>query len=371
MVKRILQIFYRFKKKLKERLWYFTKGLAIRMTLYEGKLVGRDLSFRCLMIGPTLFPAEFRQKIFTEVPRVILVTYVPFFSLRRYLSSHQQKYDLCIAVMPLHRSYLLRGVAGLTGGGHVTQKISTAGGWDEVRKNMSRAKRSWLNGFQKKPVFELRVSTALADVKYFYENMFVPYTMKRYGKYAVIDSYEEILSMIAQQGMLMLMLREGQPVAASLCQRKGDELDYKRVGILDGNEEVLAVGGLMAIYYYMIDYAIAHNFQSVGLGQSRSFLTDGVFNNKARWGARAIPNIYGYHSVHYIFHGFSPQLAGAFEVCPIIVNDGSGLQAVIGHTDQLRLSSEQLQRIVRGHYLNGIRRVTVMCSQESYVVSCA
>lgn len=371
MGKRMFQLLSRLKSKLKQRLWYFTKGLAIRMTLYEGTLVGTDVSFRCLMIGPTLFPAEFREKIFTELPRVMRVIHVPFFALRRYLSSRRHKYDLCVAVMPLHRSHLLQGVSGLTGGGLVTQEVSTVGGWEQVRKNMSRAKRSWLNGFQRKPVFELKISTSLSDVQYFYEKMFVPYMLKRHGKYAVVDSYEQIVSMLHQQGLLMFMWRDGQPVAASLCQRKGDELEYKRVGILDGDEEILAAGGLMAIYYYMIDFAITHDLRSVGLGQSPSFLTDGVFDNKARWGARAIPNIYGTHSVHYIFEGTSPQLAAAFEVCPIIGHDGSGLQAVIGHTGQSSLSSEQLQRVVRGHYLNGIRRVMVMCSQESYAVSCA
>jgi len=144
-----VQAFNRLKIQLKQFLWYFTKGLAIKATLYRGKLKDTDIYFRCLMIGPTFFPAEFRQKIYSDKPEIIRVVRIPFFVLAKYLTTHTDIYDLCVAVLPQERNWLLQKISKFTGQGLVTQDVSTAGGWEFVRKNMSRAKRSWLNNFRK------------------------------------------------------------------------------------------------------------------------------------------------------------------------------------------------------------------------------
>ena len=358
--------FYQFVHLLKQWAWYFSKGLVIRLSSYEGRLADSEERLRCLVMGSTFFPADFTSKIYADAPQVTSVVRIPFFLLSAYLRFRRSEYDLCIAVLPFERSFLLDGVSRFVGHGMVTQKIDTSGGWEEIRKRMSRSKRNWINHYRKDPSFELKVSGSDEDIKFFYERMFVPYTLKRYGGHAVVDSYAKIADLVAHQGMLMFLMHEGEPVAASLCQRNGAELEYRRVGVLDGNEAILEAGALMALYYYQIDYAVEHQLSRVDLGQSRAFLTEGVFDNKARWGAHAIPNIYGSTLVHYIFAGPSPQLARAFELCPVIVNQDSGLRALIGHTGEASLAPGQLQAALKGHHLSGIARATVISAEAQH-----
>lgn len=355
-------------ERFKRLAWWFTKGLAIKATLFEGKLHHSETNLRCWMVGDTGFPADFRARVFAADPRVVKVVRLPFFYLGPYLQKHADTYDLGIAALPPHRSSILNGYSRFAGPNLITQWLDTSGGWDQVLSNMARAKRSWIKRFQKQPDLELRISRSEDDLLFFYDRMLVPYVKQRFGGLADVDSLTRIRKIFQDDGLLIFASQNGKPIAASLCQVGKGVLSYNRAGVLDGDERLLQTGALTAIYLEQVQYAIKLGLPLLDLKQSRPFLKDGVFDNKARWGARVVPYEQASSTIHYLFGRPSAARAMALERCPVIVNDGAQLSALIGHTGSDKPCSDALQQCVRQYYLQGLNRALVATPEQLFVV---
>jgi hypothetical protein len=355
----VLKLIRRVLSQVRRWVWLITKGLGIKVTLFEGTLISGSCSFRCLMIGSGVFNEDFRSRVYSADLRVKRQLRVPFFLLRPYVSMQQGNFDLCVAALPSAYRFLMEPVATFEGADLITQLIDTSKGWDGVRQKLSRAKRTQVNGFERKFGMEMRISTTMEDLDFFYRRMFLPYVNTRFGNVAMIDGYSEIQEMFENGGMLLFVLKDGAPVAGALCQQREGRLSYNRAGVLDGNEDLLKCGALTAIYYYQIKYAVENGLSVMNAQQSRPFLRDGVYGNKARWGAYA-EAYRGYStSISYVCTGMSDALAQFFEVCPIIVNSTSGLRAVVGLATTSTPSVKDVRAACKDYHLAGIGDVVV------------
>lgn len=348
----------------KRTAWWFTKGLAIPLTLYEGKLRGSDTILRCWTVGTTHFPADYRSRVYDGEPRTVRVLRLPFFYIGRYLRSRAHTYDLFVGVKPIHRSAVLDAHATYCGPSLITQEIDTSGGWDAVASNMARAKRNWVNRFKANPDLVIEVSREPEDLRFFYDRMLMPYVTRRFGVLGDYDSFERIEKMFKLGGFLMFISKDGKRIAASLCQMNDKMISYNRVGLLDGDESLLETGALMAVYHGHVQLAIEHQLPLLDLKQSRPFLKDGVYDNKARWGARVTRYAQAWTQVHYLIPRPSASVANAFEICPVIVYDGQQLRALVGYTAEPQPSQKDLQKHIKQYYLQGIQRVTVFTSEK-------
>lgn len=361
-VQRILKI-------ARRAIWLVSKGLAIRVNLYEGSLAQAEIPFRCLTVSSAIFIDDFKTRIFCTEPRLLHTARVPFFLLSRYIRNHQSDFDLCVAALPSAYNFLLRSVATFEGPDWITQLIDTSDGWEGVRQRLSRAKRTSINGFERKYGLEMRISSSEEEVEFFYRRMFLPYVSKRFGSVAVVDTQDEILGFFRDGGMLMYIQKEGNPIAAALCQHKHGKLSYYRAGVLDGDEKILKSGALTAIYYFMIKYAIENHLHVLDAQQSRPFLKDGVFENKARWGASVVHFPRNTTSISYVCSGSNEKLAQLFMACPIVVNAGAALRAVIGAKDNGDPQEDELLELLREYHLAGICEAAVITGKGWRTIS--
>lgn len=346
--------------------WWFSKGLVIKFTLYEGKLQGSDAVFRCWVVGDSKFPIDFRSRIYEAEPRVVHVVRLPFFCIGRFLRSKEHSYDLFIGTLPIHRSNVLDADSSYTGPTMITQGIDTSGGWDGIAANMARAKRNWVNRFRAQPDLEFEISHSPEDLRFFYDRMLIPYVKTRFGALGDYDHFGRMEKMLGLGGFLMFVRKQGQRIAATLCQMDTRMLAYNRVGLLDGDERLLETGALMAIYYGQVQIAVDHKLPLLDLKQSRPFLMDGVFQNKARWGARVTRYGDAWTQAHYRFAKPTAGLARALELCPLIVFDKQDMRALIGYTASPEPTEVELKKLLTQYYLRGLKSVTVMTAQRTY-----
>ena len=131
--------------------------------------------------------------------------------------------------------------------------------------------------------YDCDVSNDIDDLKFFYENMYVPYIKRVYGDSAQIEDFGDI-EKIFNRGELLLIKLNDKYISAQLSEIDGDNYFLRKNGVLD--ESFVKEGALVATYYFGILRAKEINAKIVDFGQSRSFLSDGSLRHKSLWGTR-------------------------------------------------------------------------------------
>jgi len=94
----------------------------------------------------------------------------------------------------------------------------------------------------RKTNFQYEISKDPEDFEKFYSTMYLPYVQKRFGA-ATITKSRNKMSEIWRKGFLFFLLLEGNPVAGALVRVEEEEITETALGILDGAEDYLRMGG--------------------------------------------------------------------------------------------------------------------------------
>jgi hypothetical protein len=87
--------------------------------------------------------------------------------------------------------------------------------------------------------------------KYFYDNIYLPYLIKRHGDEALVEDLSDFWKPFPSPS-LMVIKENGIIIAGSIV-RKSDDLFYlMRLGLLNGNDEYKRHGAIGAMYYFSI-----------------------------------------------------------------------------------------------------------------------
>jgi len=127
----------------------------------------------------------------------------------------------------------------------------------------------------------------------FYHNMYQVYAAKRYGKTAIVMSYDRIKREF-ENGELLLVSHQGQYVAGLLIgyyQETGRPY-LSKLGVLNADFNHVKNGVISALYYYGLSYLKDRGFKNVALGGNRPFLNDGVLRYKVKnWNMKIEVNL--------------------------------------------------------------------------------
>lgn len=141
----------------------------------------------------------------------------------------------------------------------------------------------------KKSDFSYRISKDPLDFKIFYNNMYLPYIIKRHGDLGLKVSLARMQNSF-ENGELLLIKDSREIIAGAL-------IDYAvmngiprmvQIGILNGDFDYVKKGALTAIYYYAIEYLRERKHKKLSVGYARPFIRDGLTKHKLYWGANII-----------------------------------------------------------------------------------
>jgi hypothetical protein len=259
-------------------------ALYCHAELVEGRLKGTDLPFRLLWADNSPFGRSLEERFFGgDVSRVWhRRLWIP--SLLRWLPPRADICDLCVANLPQMWDAWFRGRCSFRTTPDVRQVIDTSGSWDDVRRRFATKRRQIANNFERKTGLSCRVTHAAEDFDLFYHRMFVPHITRRYGALATIDDYGEMRRFF-EQGSLLLVTKDGRPIAGALNVEEDGVLRFRRTGVLDGDESHVEVGAQTALYYFQIRHANHRGLRALDTMKSACFLNDGVYRHKRDWGA--------------------------------------------------------------------------------------
>lgn len=133
----------------------------------------------------------------------------------------------------------------------------------------------------KKNSLRYRVTDSTESIDDFYVNFWLPTIKKRYPEtdtHKERESWNEYLCEL-------LLVSDGECDIAGVLIRYDDDRPYVwRNGVKDGELSFWNKGAIAATYYFSAEYLCLRGYDSVNLGMSRAFLSDGVFRYKKKWG---------------------------------------------------------------------------------------
>ena len=345
---------------LKRALWLLTKGLLTKVIVVSGRSKAGDTELKCMFVAPSLFTDNVSELIFSETPKILEErrVFTPF--LRSFLKNSKPNFDMCITSLAKGYSFIVQPVATFVGQSLVDQKIDTRNGWEGVRINLSRRNRTRVNDFETKYGLSSVLSDDPNDLSFFYHQMYSPYSLARFGKRAVIDTFQQIQALF-EGSFLMFILRNGERIAGVLCRTEKRRLTYFRAGIVNGDEEMLECGAMTAVYYYMVDYAVKNGLHELDALGSKPFLNDGIYRYKASWGAAAEPYEDKYvRTIHYICGNRPQEVACFFHALPTIVINNGSLRMIVGYPGVSRPTDAEVSASIDSFYSSGIRSAEVI-----------
>lgn len=164
----------------------------------------------------------------------------------------------------------------------VRQRVDLAGGSEYAGK---RGAREGVYGRKvRKYGYAFSMVSDAGALKRFYRELYLPHLRARFGDGARARSLSELESAM-DSGFLLLVYRDDLCVSGAVCRRYRNELSVPAFGHLPEAVYPMRLGGLSSVYYFLLNHAEQHGFESVDLLRSRPSAADGVFLHKSRWGA--------------------------------------------------------------------------------------
>jgi hypothetical protein len=291
--------------------------------LYEGEQKGSGLALRVLHVGDDQRGRFFVEHLYGHLPPARILGHALVTPSPRSLRVRGVECDLeLIEINPLYSSryrgagYFVIPEWVLFGRPVVADPRHR---YADAPQSLRRAVRA-----ARESDFELAISQEPADFTQFYETMYRPHTVKRFGATTILKSRRH-LQREFRSGFLMQLKRAGSPVAAGIARVSGTQVSLTAIGVLDGSEEILRSNASAALDYHLHEYAAAHGMLRIDVGHTRPFPGDGVFFNKRKWQMRIAPDADGAMSMALGWRGRDPRLAEVLERYSFVYEGAQGL----------------------------------------------
>ncbi len=133
--------------------------------------------------------------------------------------------------------------------------------------------------------YEIRDGIEALDL--FYHRMYKSQIIKRHGESAFVADYNYFLNKFnRQECKLFFLISENEPVAGIFIEKTGDSYRLTASGIKDGSSDILKMGAIGALQYYIILDFYEKGINTLLLGSSMPLVFDGVTESKLHLGAR-------------------------------------------------------------------------------------
>jgi hypothetical protein len=192
--------------------------------------------------------------------------------------------------------------------------------WTTTRINISRSLNEICNRNStdfsnvlrriRKYNLQYEILTGEGNYNYFRERFYLPYITKRHGDEAFVENLNELWSSTPKP-FLLAVKENGNTVGMSLLRKEGESLQFKRLGLIDGNKEYRNHGVIGALYYFGILEGQRLGCEYFDLGGTRPFLSDGLTKYKLGLGAEFVTRLS--RSKEYVWFGLNLQSSASME----------------------------------------------------------
>jgi hypothetical protein len=189
----------------------------------------------------------------------------------------------------------------------------------------------------------------------FYHNMYVPHITKAHFSNAYIMSYDYMRAEFQNSELLLVKKQEKRIAGILIAYEEVPRL--WSLGVRDSNPEYIKDGAVGALFYYSLLYLKGKGYSTINFGLSRPFLRDGVLQYKRKWTQRIVGTTsYGY--ALKVLNYTDPAKA-FLQKNPFIFESHEELQGAVFVNADKALSSEELQKIDKKYFYDGLSKLYV------------
>ena len=224
---------------------------------------------------------------------------------------------------------------------------------------------------------DYNVTTEISLLDYFYNNMYLPYIEERFKNKAIITSYKLIRKeMAAGRCKLLLIKKNNEFIAGGLMRFESIIPKVWCLGITNTEKSYFKDGALSAIYYFSSIYLRNCGYDTMRLGYSRTFFSDGVFNYKKKWGIEVVEkerkqdkNAFIIQTLKHDNYSKSFFLNNYF-----VLHENGKLKSAIFFDNDKILSVNYIKKLTKTFLISGIDKLVIYqykhINKKPVVVAC-
>ena len=206
--------------------------------------------------------------------------------------------------------------------------LDIQGEWQEVEQRFRRSTRRHMRQAQGYNCYDYEISRREEDLKMFYHTMYLPTVQERHGELAAILPEREAYQLL-QYGWLFLVKRGGVCVCGSIGYARQNILEFKEMGVLNGDIQLMKEGAVDAMNYLRIHWAHQEGYKALSFGDSWPYLS-GLFWTKRKWGSIVSIPSHEHKQIWIRIQKNTPAVSQFLKGNPcVIVNSRRKLQGLI------------------------------------------
>jgi len=205
------------------------------------------------------------------------------------------------------------------------------------------------------------------DFEVFYHTMYVPFTLKRHGKQAVVHDFYRIRRIFRLGGLLWVM-QNGQPIAGVIYQRKNQILRFITLGTMNGEYSHVKAGAIAALYLFSIELAKKIGCKLIDFGGCRPSLNDGLLLYKKKWGMNITVSSDDYYDFLIHWNYLNESVTNFLTNTNLIFRDQQGLSAISVIDKDQGETQTNLRKIHKSIWISGLRRLYLVDASSGFRV---
>ena len=229
--------------------------------------------------------------------------------------------------------------------------------WEETVQLFHRTIRRNDLRYIRQNEYRCELTTDRADIERFYDEMYLPFIQSRHGDGAVKEPRRQVIRR-ARKGGLQQIFQGDRVVLAGVVYPEGEVLYFLWIGMPSDCIENPPKAGISALFYFTIRYAFDHGFEVLDFLGTRTFLTDGSFCFKRRWGC-VIDDSFSPNSLFIKPQRGNMNAARFCRNFPMLARRNEGFEGIFLSMDET-VDEERLLKLYAQYGCGGIDRITVV-----------
>jgi hypothetical protein len=232
--------------------------------------------------------------------------------------------------------------------------VDIRGEWEEVAGHFRPNVRRHIRKARGYDGYQYEISDREQDLKMFYHTMYLPTVQERHGDLAAILPEREAEQLL-RYGWLFLLKRDGTCVCGSLGYAHHGVVEFKEMGVLNGDMQLFKEGVVEAMNYLRIRWAHQEGYAAISFGDSWPYLS-GIFQAKRKWGSVVSISPCEHKQIWIRIQRDSPAVAQFLENNPCVtIDEKARLQSLIVIDDLDNIAPETEARWHKLYATPGLR----------------
>jgi hypothetical protein len=222
----------------------------------------------------------------------------------------------------------------------------------------SKSLKSDLNRISRSQ-FDISITKSEDDFNLFYDVMYLPYVISRYGPQRITKSKRR-LKKIFKKGFVLFINGPRGPVAGSVVSIERNHITETAIGVRNGSEEIFKAGVSGLLDFYIHQWAADNGKRFINVGHTRPFPLDGVYFNKRKWLMSVLPDVDGVMNIAVKFNMPSCKTASVLESFPFLFQTGRGLNILCSIDSKRTMTIPDVKSAFHRFWSTGIDRLIML-----------